>query len=352
MQNRLPCIYLVDSGGAFLPLQAEVFPDQDHFGRIFYNQAILSAAGIPQMAAVMGLCTAGGAYVPAMSDETVIVQGAGTIFMAGPPLVKAATGEEVTAEDLGGADVHSRLSGVTDHIAANDEEALASCARSSRNLEPRRSVRSRRAREPRYDLEEIYGVLPPDSREPSTSREVIARIVDGARFHEFKERYGDDARLRLRPARWASRSGSGQPWRPLLRVGVEGRALHRALLAARDSARLPPEHHRVHGRKQYEVGRDRARTAPRWCRRWRARDVPKFTIVLDATQDYAAPLTKERLFGWHAALFPHRPEWNDTDNGRRLALLQKKSGLMQVVSGPFGPREKIHFEAPGATRLD
>jgi acetyl-CoA carboxylase carboxyltransferase component len=193
-QNRLPCIYLVDSGGAFLPLQAEVFPDREHFGRIFYNQARLSSAGIPQIASVMGSCTAGGAYVPAMSDETIIVKGTGTIFIGGPPLVKAATGQEVSAEELGGADVHARLSGVADHYATSDEHALALVREIVRNLnlplkEPPWEVVA--AEEPAADPGELYGLIPTDFRHQVDPRELIARIVDGSRFHEFKALYGE-----------------------------------------------------------------------------------------------------------------------------------------------------------------
>ncbi len=191
-QNHLPCIYLVDSGGAFLPLQADVFPDREHFGRIFYNQARMSSQRIPQIAAVMGSCTAGGAYVPAMSDETVIVRGNGTIFLAGPPLVKAATGEEVSAEDLGGADVHSRISGVTDHYALNDEHALAICRSIVSNLNRRKYIPwdIAESEPPRYDASDLYGIIPRDSRRSYDVREVIARLVDGSRFHEFKALYG------------------------------------------------------------------------------------------------------------------------------------------------------------------
>ncbi len=192
-QNGLPCVYLVDSGGAFLPLQDEVFPDREHFGRIFYNQARMSAKGIPQIAAVMGSCTAGGAYVPAMSDEVVIVKGEGTIFLGGPPLVKAATGEEVSAEDLGGADVHTRLSGVADHLAENDEHALAIVRQIVANLDRRKTVpwTVEEPEEPLYDPAELYGVVPEDPRRSYDVREVIARIVDGSRMHEFKPRYGE-----------------------------------------------------------------------------------------------------------------------------------------------------------------
>ncbi len=191
-QNHLPCVYLVDSGGAFLPMQAEVFPDRDHFGRIFYNQAQMSAQGIPQIAAVMGSCTAGGAYVPAMSDEVVIVNDTGTIFLGGPPLVKAATGEEVSAEDLGGADVHTRLSGVADYFAENDQQALAYVRQIVANLNRCKSQPYVLAapEEPRYDPHELYGILPADPRKQFDVREVIARMVDGSRLDEFKARYG------------------------------------------------------------------------------------------------------------------------------------------------------------------
>jgi acetyl-CoA carboxylase carboxyltransferase component len=191
-QNRLPCIYLVDSGGAFLPLQAEVFPDRDHFGRIFYNQAQLSAKGIPQIAVVMGSCTAGGAYVPAMSDETVIVRGTGTIFIGGPPLVKAATGQDVTAEELGGADVHTRRSGVADHYATSDEHALAIARGIVRNLgEGEPEWESTEPEPPALDPSDLYGLVPEDFRHQVDPRELIARIVDGSRFQEFKQLYGE-----------------------------------------------------------------------------------------------------------------------------------------------------------------
>ncbi|MBU6508156.1 MAG: methylcrotonoyl-CoA carboxylase [Alphaproteobacteria bacterium] len=192
-ENNLPCLYLVDSGGAFLPAQDEVFPDRDHFGRIFYNQATLSAAGVPQLAAVMGSCTAGGAYVPAMADESIIVKGTGTIFLGGPPLVKAATGEAVSAEELGGADVHARVSGVADQIATDDGEALALLRRSVGNLNrPKRfQIETTEPREPLYAPEEVYGVVPADPRKPYDVRELIARLVDGSEFDEFKPHYGE-----------------------------------------------------------------------------------------------------------------------------------------------------------------
>ncbi len=191
-ENRLPCVYLVDSGGAFLPLQDEVFPDREHFGRIFFNQANLSSIGVPQIACVMGSCTAGGAYVPAMSDETIIVKEQGTIFLGGPPLVKAATGEVVSAEDLGGADVHTRISGVADHFADNDHHALGLVRRivSNLNISKQIGVDMQSSEPPKYDPKEVYGVIPADTRKPFDVREVIARIVDGSRLDEFKARYG------------------------------------------------------------------------------------------------------------------------------------------------------------------
>ena len=191
-ENRLPCVYLVDSGGAYLPLQDEVFPDKEHFGRIFYNQARLSAENIPQIAVVMGSCTAGGAYVPAMCDESIIVKEQGTIFLGGPPLVKAATGEVVDAEALGGADVHTSLSGVADHLAEDDRHALDIARNLVGNLNRRKnpSVAVREAREPLYASDELYGIVPKDTRRPFDIREVIARITDGSEFDEFKARYG------------------------------------------------------------------------------------------------------------------------------------------------------------------
>jgi 3-methylcrotonyl-CoA carboxylase beta subunit len=192
LDNRLPCVYLVDSGGAFLPMQDEVFPDRDHFGRIFYNQARMSGAGIPQIAAVLGSCTAGGAYVPAMSDEAVIVRNQGTIFLGGPPLVKAATGEVVTAEELGGGEVHSRVSGVTDHLAENDAHALRIVRTIVSTLPARGALpwEVTEATEPKVDPHSLYGAVPVDSRTPYDVREIIARVVDGSRFAEFKSEFG------------------------------------------------------------------------------------------------------------------------------------------------------------------
>jgi len=191
-QNRLPCIYLVDSGGANLPHQAEVFPDREHFGRSFYNQAQMSSMGIPQIACVMGSCTAGGAYVPAMCDESIIVRNQGTIFLAGPPLVKAATGEEISAEELGGGDVHAKKSGVVDHLAENDEHALTIVRDIVSHLgkDPGMEVKTVEPRPPKYDAQELYGIIPDDVRAPYDCREIIARLVDGSEFHEFKSDFG------------------------------------------------------------------------------------------------------------------------------------------------------------------
>ncbi len=234
-ENRLPCIYLVDSGGANLPNQDEVFPDREHFGRIFYNQATLSAASIPQIAVVMGSCTAGGAYVPAMSDETVIVKNQGTIFLGGPPLVKAATGEVVSVEDLGGGDVHTRLSGVADHLAENDTHALAIARKSVASLNWRKKVpvALQPARAPRHDQLELHGIIPADTRKPFDVREIIARLVDDSEFDEQRH--------------------------SLQRECEQGGALHRAMLPAKGAPRLSAEHHRLHGWAQVRERRDRAR---------------------------------------------------------------------------------------------
>jgi 3-methylcrotonyl-CoA carboxylase beta subunit len=257
-ENRLPCIYLVDSGGANLPHQAEVFPDKEHFGRIFYNQANMSAQGIAQIACVMGSCTAGGAYVPAMSDESVIVRNQGTIFLGGPPLVKAATGEVISAEDLGGGDLHARKSGVVDHLADNDEHAL-SIVRSivaRLNATKRHDLDLAEPVAPKLDPEDLYGIIPDDVRTPYDVREVIARIVDGSDFHEFKQ-------LTARPWSAASRASGACRSRSCAitascsREAPQGRAFRRARLPAPDALAVPPEHLRLHGRRQVRSGRHR-----------------------------------------------------------------------------------------------
>ena len=258
-QNNLPCIYLVDSGGAFLPLWDEVFPDRDHFGRIFYNQATLSGMGIPQIACVMGMSTAGGAYMPAMADECVIVRRQGTIYLGGPPLVKAAIGTDVTEEELGGADLHARTSGVVDHYAMDDTHALqivrdivASLERPAAPL-PTGSPFD----EPKYDANEIYEIVPPDTRTPYDVREVIARLVDGSRFFEFKALYGKTvvcgfAHMGGYPVGIVANNGI-----LFSESSLEGGPLHRAVQPAGRAAGLPAEHLRLHGRRRRRVGRHR-----------------------------------------------------------------------------------------------
>ena len=258
-ENRLPCLYLVDSGGANLPQWPEVFPDRDHFGRIFYNQATLSAMGIPQIAVVMGSCTAGGAYVPAMSDETVIVRNQGTIFLGGPPLVKAATGEVVTAEDLGGADVHARKSGVADHYADDDHHALSIARRIVANLNTKKTVDIplMPPREPLYDAAELDGIVPTDLKKQYDVREVIARLVDGSEFDEFKALYGTTlvtgfAHLHGMPVGIIGNNGILYS-----ESALKARALHRAVLPAPHSAAVPAEHRRLHGRPRLRGRRHR-----------------------------------------------------------------------------------------------
>ena len=284
LENRLPCIYLVDSGGAFLPLQAEVFPDRDHFGRIFYNQARMSAAGIPQVALVMGSCTAGGAYVPAMSDETVIVKGTGTIFLGGPPLVKAATGEDVTAEELGGAEVHTRRSGVADHEALDDEHALALgrsiVANLNRGRRRRRGIGASPSR-------------PPSTRRPpaSTARSRPTRAAPcrsassspgsstAAGSTSSSRCYGETLVTGLRAPRRLAGRDPRQRRDPVQPVGAQGRPLHRARLPAPHPARVPPEHHRVHGRARVRGG-GIAKDGAKLVTAVACAEVPKFTVLI------------------------------------------------------------------------
>ena len=258
-ENRLPCVYLVDSGGANLPNQDEVFPDRDHFGRIFYNQANMSAAGIPQIAVVMGSCTAGGAYVPAMSDESIIVRRQGTIFLGGPPLVQAATGETVSAEDLGGADLHARQSGVVDHYALDDQDALerARSAVASLNRVKRHDLALRMPEGPVHDASEIPGLIPEDPRQPLDVHAVIARIVDGSRFDEFKALYGTTlvcgfVHIEGIPVGIIANNGI-----LFSESSLKGSALHRTVRPAPDPSRLSPEHHRFHGRQEVRSVRHR-----------------------------------------------------------------------------------------------
>ena len=279
-QNHLPCIYLVDSGGANLPNQDDVFPDREHFGRIFYNQANMSALGIPQVAVVMGSCTAGGAYVPAMSDEAIIVKNQGTIFLAGPPLVKAATGELVTAEELGGADVHARTSGVADHYALNDPHALQMARRivAHLNRPSPLPLEVREPPEPAFDPAELHGVIPTDPRKPFDVREVIAphrrtaaSLTSSSRSTAppWSRGFAHISRLPGRHHR--------QQRHPVLRVRPEGCPLHRAVQPARHSAGVPAEHHRLHGRARNTKRAASPRTGPRWSPRWPRAKVPKFT---------------------------------------------------------------------------
>jgi acetyl-CoA carboxylase carboxyltransferase component len=279
-QNHLPCLYLVDSGGAFLPLQDEVFPDREHFGRIFFNQARLSAAGIPQIAVVMGSCTAGGAYVPAMSDETVIVKGTGTIFIGGPPLVKAATGQDVTAEELGGADVHARRSGVADHYATSDEHALAIARSIVRHLNRRKELPwdLTPPEPPAADPDELYGLVPEDFRHQVDPRELIARLVDGSRFQEFKALYGETlvcgfARLEGYPVAILANNG-------VLLAGSAQKGAHFIELACK--RRIPLVFlQNITGfmvGKEYEEG-GIARDGAKLVMAVACADVPKFTVV-------------------------------------------------------------------------
>ena len=279
-QNHLPCIYLVDSGGAFLPLQAEVFPDRDHFGRIFYNQARMSAKGIPQIAVVMGSCTAGGAYVPAMSDETVIVQGTGTIFIGGPPLVKAATGQDVTAEELGGADVHTRRSGVADHYAVSDEHALGLARQIVRNLHRRKELPWDVApsEPPALDPDDLFGLVPEDFKHEMDAHELIARIVDGSRFARVQGALRRDARLRLRADRGLSRRDPREQGRAVRRVGAEGCALHRARGETEDPLVFLQNITGFMVGKEYEEG-GIARDGAKLVTAVACADVPKFTVV-------------------------------------------------------------------------
>jgi 3-methylcrotonyl-CoA carboxylase beta subunit len=261
-ENNLPCLYLVDSGGAFLPLQDEVFPDRDHFGHAFYNQARMSARGIPQIAAVLGSCTAGGAYLPAMADESIIVKNQGTIFLGGPPLVKAATGEVVSAEELGGADVHCRISGVTDHYANNDHHALELMRRAVSRLNRVKPVAMdlREPVEPLYDSREIYGVIPKDVRQPYDVREVIMRVVDGSEFDEFKALYGETlvcgfARIHGYPVGIIANNGIlfGES-------AVKGAHFVELCAQRKNAAGVPAEHHRFHG---WQAVRSRRHRPPR-----------------------------------------------------------------------------------------
>ena len=339
-QNHLPCIYLVDSGGAFLPLQADVFPDREHFGRIFYNQARMSGKRIPQIAAVMGSCTAGGAYVPAMSDETVIVKGNGTIFLGGPPLVKAATGEEVSAEDLGGADVHTRISGVADHFAENDEQALAIVREIARNLhrENPRQWDTAQPQPPAYDPREIYGIIPDDSRASYDVREVIARLVDASEFHEFKARYGTTlvcgfARIEGHPIGIVANNGI------LFSESAVKGAHFIELCAQRGTPLLFLQN--ITGfmvGREYENG-GIAKDGAKLVTAVACAEVPKFTVVIGGSFGAGN-------YGMCGRAYSPRQLWMWPN--ARISVMggPQAAGVLSTVRGDMSPEEKAAFEAP------
>ncbi|HLI96136.1 MAG TPA: carboxyl transferase domain-containing protein [Candidatus Baltobacteraceae bacterium] len=339
-QNHLPCIYLVDSGGAFLPLQADVFPDRDHFGRIFYNQARMSGKKIPQIAAVMGSCTAGGAYVPAMSDETVIVKGNGTIFLGGPPLVKAATGEEVTAEELGGADVHTRISGVADHFANDDEHALGIVRQIVANLhrELPRQWDTCDSQPPKYDPREIYGIIPSDSRIGYDVREVISRLVDASAFHEFKARYGTTlvtgfARIEGHPVGILANNGI------LFSESALKGAHFIELCVQRGTPLLFLQN--ITGfmvGKQYENG-GIAKDGAKLVTAVACAEVPKFTVVIGGSFGAGN-------YGMCGRAYSPRQLWMWPN--ARISVMggPQAASVLSTVKGEMTPEEKAEFERP------
>jgi acetyl-CoA carboxylase carboxyltransferase component len=339
-QNHLPCIYLVDSGGAFLPLQADVFPDREHFGRIFYNQARMSGKKIPQIAAVMGSCTAGGAYVPAMSDETIIVKGNGTIFLGGPPLVKAATGEEVSAEELGGADVHTRISGVADHFANDDEHALAIVRSIVANLhrELPRQWDTCEPRAPKFDPREIYGIIPSDSRIGYDVREVIARLVDGSDFHEFKARYGTTlvtgfARIEGHPIGIIANNGI------LFSESALKGAHFIELCVQRGTPLLFLQN--ITGfmvGKQYENG-GIAKDGAKLVTAVACAEVPKFTVVIGGSFGAGN-------YGMCGRAYSPRQLWMWPN--ARISVMggPQAASVLSTVKGQMSPEEKAEFERP------
>jgi acetyl-CoA carboxylase carboxyltransferase component len=339
-QNHLPCIYLVDSGGAFLPLQAEVFPDRDHFGRIFYNQARMSGKKIPQIAAVMGSCTAGGAYVPAMSDQTVIVKGNGTIFLGGPPLVKAATGEEVTAEELGGADVHTRISGVADHFANDDEHALGIVREIVANLhrELPRQWDTCEPQAPKYDAREIYGIIPADSRIGYDVREIIARLVDASEFHEFKARYGTTlvtgfARIEGHPIGILANNGI------LFSESALKGAHFIELCVQRGTPLLFLQN--ITGfmvGKQYENG-GIAKDGAKLVTAVACAEVPKFTVVIGGSFGAGN-------YGMCGRAYSPRQLWMWPN--ARISVMggPQAASVLSTVKGEMTPQEKAEFEKP------
>ena len=345
-QNHLPCIYLVDSGGAFLPLQAEVFPDRDHFGRIFYNQARMSGKKIPQIAAVMGSCTAGGAYVPAMSDESIIVKGTGTIFLGGPPLVKAATGEIVTAEDLGGADVHTRISGVADHLANDDAHALAIVRSVVANLHREMPLQWDRieSRPPQHDPREIYGIIPADPRISYDVREVIARLVDGSDFHEFKARYGTTlacgfARIEGHPIGVVANNGI------LFSESALKGAHFIELCAQRGTPLLFLQN--ITGfmvGKEYENG-GIAKDGAKLVTAVACAEVPKFTVIIGGSFGAGN-------YGMCGRAYSPRQLWMWPN--ARISVMggPQAASVLSTVKGDLSPEEKTAFEAPILAKYD
>ncbi|MBV8155903.1 MAG: methylcrotonoyl-CoA carboxylase [Candidatus Eremiobacteraeota bacterium] len=339
-QNHLPCVYLVDSGGAFLPLQADVFPDRDHFGRIFYNQARMSGLRIPQIAAVMGSCTAGGAYVPAMSDETVIVKGQGTIFLGGPPLVKAATGEEVTAEELGGADVHTRISGVADHFANDDPHALGIVREIVSNLHLELPTQWDRCdpQAPKYDMRDIYGIIPSDSRVGYDVREIVARLVDASEFHEFKARYGTTlvcgfARIEGHPIGILANNGI------LFSESALKGAHFIELCVQRGTPLLFLQN--ITGfmvGKQYENG-GIAKDGAKLVTAVASAEVPKFTVVIGGSFGAGN-------YGMCGRAYSPRQLWMWPN--ARISVMggPQAASVLSTVKGEMSPQEKAKFEAP------
>ncbi len=342
LENRLPCIYLVDSGGAFLPLQADVFPDREHFGRIFYNQARMSAAGIPQVALVMGSSTAGGAYVPAMSDETVIVKGTGTVFLGGPPLVKAATGEEVSAEDLGGGDVHTSISGVADHLALDDEHALAlgrSIVRSLNRRRPEPPWDRAPAEPPAGDPAGLYGAVSVDPRRPVEVREIIARLVDGSRFHDFKPRYGETlvtgfAHIEGYPVGIIANDG-------ILFSASALKGAHFIELAAQRKIPLVFLQN-ITGfmvGREYEAG-GIAKDGAKMVTAVACAEVPKFTVIIGGSFGAGNYAMAGRAYS---------PRFLWTWPNARISVMggQQAARVLSTVGGPFaGDEERDAFEAP------
>jgi acetyl-CoA carboxylase carboxyltransferase component len=348
LENRLPCVYLVDSGGAFLPLQADVFPDRDHFGRIFYNQARMSAAGIPQVALVMGSSTAGGAYVPAMSDETVIVRGTGTIFLGGPPLVKAATGEEVSAEDLGGGDVHTAISGVADHLALDDEHAIALGRSIVANLNRKAPPLPWDRRQPEppavdpcgsAEAADLYAAVSADPRRPVEVREIIARLVDGRRFHDFKPRYGETL-----VTGFAHLDG----W-PIGIVANDGILFSQSALKGAHFIELCAQRRSRSSSSRTSPGswsaaNTRRAASPRTGRRWSpavaCAEVPKFTVIIGGSFGAGNYAMAGRAY---------QPRFLWTWPNSRISVMggQQAARVLSTVGGPFrNDRERDAFEAP------